>query len=333
MRSSHPRSLSLLEISSALDMVVGSPVSRETLSSLLDSLSESDFQRLSDTAKAISSGRLSARRSVVFHSICLAIEWAPLLSLSPFCFEGQDILRLFSKFRANPNRVSCLARAFSGDQDALREATAWLATPEPTYSAPVSEAPPLDSRESFVDVELSGSGASPVGLRSARQSLRADSSPPRRSHHVYGSKGSLAFEVDEARRHLAHRTRTIRIEAAPSTSGTTHWSRKIAFQLDLTELPLFAAVVLGFRPSAEFSFHGEARDKALSVRAQQGGLVVSVSRAKSLRVTVPVIEANVFYLSELVLYALTANTFSQDPSLALSLLERSFPPIASTSTP
>jgi hypothetical protein len=77
--------------------------------------------------------------------------------------------------------------------------------------------------------------------------------PIRLSVHVYGQKAALCFEPTLTRSNVP----TITLDAAVARGQRQYdWSSKIRLQLTRQELPVAAAVLLGFRAKCEFKNHG-----------------------------------------------------------------------------
>ena len=80
-----------------------------------------------------------------------------------------------------------------------------------------------------------------------------------KSYHqvkTHGGKAAFEFSPDETKDGWS----TIRLEGAAKINDNTKryaWQNKITIQITKVELPIVAAVLLGFMPSCEFGNHGE----------------------------------------------------------------------------
>ena len=80
------------------------------------------------------------------------------------------------------------------------------------------------------------------------------------------------------------------------------WQNKVRIQLTRQELPIVAAVVLGYRSACEFKNHGAGNDKGFSMERQGGGRVFVRVFARDQGVkAVPIETADEFYVAGLFL--------------------------------
>lgn len=107
---------------------------------------------------------------------------------------------------------------------------------------------------------------------------------------------------------------TVNIDVAARFGETVDWSNKITFQLDETELALFASVCLGYLPSCEFKRPG----KGIKIERQPGKLYISASRSDA-RFSLPVPIGQVFQVSTLILAQLQKHSFVSGEVLIASL--------------
>lgn len=118
------------------------------------------------------------------------------------------------------------------------------------------------------------------------------------SVHVYGGKAALCFSADVTR----GGEHTVRVEGAPSKGQRQYdWSQKVSLQFTGKELPKVLCVLMGWLDSVEFSAHGQANDKAISMANQAGGKVfINLRQGKTAR-AVPVTAEDVFGIADLVI--------------------------------
>lgn len=143
----------------------------------------------------------------------------------------------------------------------------------------------------------------------------------RRQSKVFGQSAALTWEIAALADHdsRAHPLCTVMIEAAAGDgAGRYHWDDKVVFMLTLRELPQVLGVLMGWSSSLEFKFHGKLKKKSLLIEHQDHGLHVRLSDARQ-RLSVPVLDADRYPLSILVLSALCANEPSLDSQAVLSV--------------
>ena len=148
-----------------------------------------------------------------------------------------------------------------------------------------------------------------------------------RSHHVYASTGAACFEPVEipSDKDEHDMTHSIQIEMAKAVSLRRYdWDHKIIFRLTLRELPVFAAVLMGYSDFLACGNHGPSNDKFLEVREQpeQGSVFVKLKQGKRV-VAVPVGAEEVFALGAMVLKVLQKNAPHLDSQTILQLVQRS----------
>lgn len=120
----------------------------------------------------------------------------------------------------------------------------------------------------------------------------------RLSHHVYGGKAALCFEADTTKSDVP----TVALDAAPSAGPRQYnWADKIRVQLTRDELPVVAAVFLGFMPGCEFKNHGADNDKGFSMENQGARIFVRVfAKDQGVR-AVPVEAADAYHVTALLM--------------------------------
>lgn len=134
--------------------------------------------------------------------------------------------------------------------------------------------------------------------------------------HIYGHDSALAIDK-EMHRSGAH---TIGIDAAEKKGNKVFWDRKIRFQATPEELPVIAAVLMGFLPECEFKFHGRERNKSLAVMRRANAILFRVSSGgQSYTVAVPA--GHAFGVSAAVMCQVMRNSPGIDGTLAVAQLK------------
>lgn len=140
------------------------------------------------------------------------------------------------------------------------------------------------------------------GERTPPPSEEAPRVRDRVTHHVYGGKGALCFEMDETR----DLRPTVALDAAQSIGPKQYgWANKIRIQMTVNELPEVAAVLFGFQQKCEFKNHGPDNNKGFSIERQQGQFFVRVF-TKGANVAVPMYAPDAYHVAVLVLRQLQA---------------------------
>ena len=140
------------------------------------------------------------------------------------------------------------------------------------------------------------------------------------SHHVYGGKAALCWQVDQTRAGVS----TLRLEAAKAIGERQYdWKNKIAIQLTREELPHVAAVVLGLLPETKGSNHGQGDQagKGFEIQHQGKNLFVRVFGPNKGACAVPVSAADTFEISGLVMRQLLQDRPWMNGSDVLMLLK------------
>ncbi len=143
-----------------------------------------------------------------------------------------------------------------------------------------------------------------------------DAEQNRHGLHIYGKKYALTFEADTNRRNCP----TVAIDAAPATGVRVYdWTQKIRIQPTLKELPVVAAVMLGFLERCEFKARGE-EGKGFSVEHQRTNVLVRIwnAEAGSLKI-VPIDGPDTFRVNALLLKQLRAAYQVTDVALVTML--------------
>ena len=162
---------------------------------------------------------------------------------------------------------------------------------------------------------------SPEQQQKAGDTPHQGTAQPHISKHVYGGKAALCFEIDETR----HGIPTMALDAAMSCGVRVFdWQGKIRLQLTQGELPVVAAVLLGYRPSCEFRSHGPNKDKGFSVEHQGSKVFVKVFAAGEAMRAVPMELPDVYQVSALFLRQLRHQSPWLDATGVISLIKATF---------
>jgi len=135
------------------------------------------------------------------------------------------------------------------------------------------------------------------------------------SCHVY-AKSALCFSADETRKGIA----TIALDAASSTAPRQYnWSDKVRIQFTSKELPVAAAVMLGFNKKCEFKNHGPENNKGFSLE-DQGDKVFCRVFTKGASHSVPISKEDRFHVGALMMRQLSIAFADLDHVSLISLL-------------
>lgn len=86
---------------------------------------------------------------------------------------------------------------------------------------------------------------------------------PLPSHRIYS--GSTAFKFEPTLPDATTGHAMLCIEGAEGSPKAYDWHNKIRITVMERELPLVLSVLLGFEQAAQFSFHGQERNKSYSL--------------------------------------------------------------------
>lgn len=182
--------------------------------------------------------------------------------------------------------------------------------PGPHPNAPNGDAPDPPERQSS---------------RPAPESRSQD----RIQHHIYGSKASLMFELDET---PAGKT-TVALDGAyvagnnSNGNRTFDWSNKVRVQFTPDELPVVAAVLFGISGQCEYFNHGPENDKGFGLEWQgdRGGFFIRVWQGKNNQRAVPMGREDAWHAGQVVLRALQqASPAYLDAAGAMAMLRAMF---------
>jgi len=125
-------------------------------------------------------------------------------------------------------------------------------------------------------------------------------------HHVYGKKAAVEFSADTTKAKSNKPGRpTVAIEAAFASQGAErsyNWKDGIRIQLTLQELPIVAAVLLGYINKAEFTQRGSSGKGFVLERSENKILtkVLQSGGGNTMRV-VPITGSDIFYVTAIVI--------------------------------
>jgi hypothetical protein len=109
---------------------------------------------------------------------------------------------------------------------------------------------------------------------------------------------------------------TVNLDVAPRNGDSIEWCRKITLQLSETELPILAAVCLGYLPFADF----KRPQKGIDIERQPGKLFLSATQGGGTGYSLPIPTGQTFLIGTLVLKQLSKHTKLDDGSLLLASL-------------
>lgn len=112
---------------------------------------------------------------------------------------------------------------------------------------------------------------------------------------------------------------TVNLDVAPRQGENVIWARKITLQLSDTELPIMAAVCIGYLPAAHFKRSG----KGISIERQPNKLFISATQGSGNAFALPIPIGQTFQISSLVLAQLQKQTDLSDSNLLIAALRGS----------
>lgn len=142
--------------------------------------------------------------------------------------------------------------------------------------------------------------------------------------HIYAGKTAMKVELDLLRAPDGEAAKyTVQIELAPSSAPRVYdWHRKVAFQFTRRELPLLAAMLMGFAGDAlVLTNHGPDHDKRLEIHQQGNKLFVKI-RQGGTAYSMPVEASDVFAWTAIAMTALKKNNDALDSGVFLEMLKR-----------
>lgn len=120
----------------------------------------------------------------------------------------------------------------------------------------------------------------------------------------FGSSAALTLEATQLLVKGEPAGHTVNLDVAPRVGESVNWERKITLQLSETELPIMAALCLGFLPIAEFKRPG----KGIKLERQSGKIFISATQGAGNVFALPVPIGTTFLISGLLLKQIQKHT-------------------------
>lgn len=133
----------------------------------------------------------------------------------------------------------------------------------------------------------------------------------------FGSNAALTVEATPLLVKGVPHGHTVNLDVAPRQGENVIWARKITVQLSDTELPIMAAVCLGYLPKAHFKRSG----KGIFIERQPNKLFVSATQGSGNAFALPIPIGQTFQVSSLVLSQLQKQADYSDGNLLLAALK------------
>ena len=135
----------------------------------------------------------------------------------------------------------------------------------------------------------------------------------------FGSTGALTVEATLLHKKGKACGDTVNLDIAPKNKDGVQWDRKITLQLSDTELPILAAVCLGYLPKAQF----KRPDKGIVVERQVNKLYFSATQGAGNNFALPVPIGQTFQITTLLLTQLQKQTQLEDGALLVAAIRGS----------
>jgi hypothetical protein len=110
---------------------------------------------------------------------------------------------------------------------------------------------------------------------------------------------------------------TVNLEVAPKNQQQVQWANKVTLQLGVNELPLLAALCLGYLPNVEF----KRPNKGITIERQAQKLFIKASQSGGGLFVLPIPMAETYQLCTLVLSQLHKSSPTNDSGLILAALK------------
>ena len=134
----------------------------------------------------------------------------------------------------------------------------------------------------------------------------------------YGSNAALCVEATQLLEKGEPAGWTVNLDVAPIENRQTAWNQKVTIQASRTELPVLAAVLLGYLPKCKFQRGG----KGIYLERQPGKLFVRGS-ANAKNYALPLTIGDTFHLAALVLQQLQKHLGGIETDMMLAALRGS----------
>ncbi|WP_444928328.1 hypothetical protein ACJJI4_23745 (plasmid) [Microbulbifer sp. TRSA002] len=132
----------------------------------------------------------------------------------------------------------------------------------------------------------------------------------------FGSSAALTVEATPLLVRGVAQGHTVNLDVAPRQGPDVIWARKITIQLSDTELPIMAAICLGYLPKAHFKRSG----KGIVIDRQPNKLYVSATQGSGNAFALPIPIGQTFQVSSLILSQLLKQTALTDSNLLVTAL-------------
>jgi hypothetical protein len=132
----------------------------------------------------------------------------------------------------------------------------------------------------------------------------------------YGARAALTAEATFIIRDGQPAVAALNLDVAPRHAEHVQWTKKITLQLGEAELPLFAALCLGFLPKVHF----KRPTKGIVIERQSNKLFVSATQGQGTAYALPIPIAQSFQLGVLALTQLKKQMSCADNALLLAAL-------------
>lgn len=132
----------------------------------------------------------------------------------------------------------------------------------------------------------------------------------------FGSNAALTVEATPLLVKGEPAGHTVNLDVAPRQGESVNWSRKITLQLSETELPIMAAVCLGYLPKANFKRSG----KGIVIERQPNKLFISATQGSGNAFALPLPMGQTFQVASLILLQLQKQTALADGNLLIAVL-------------
>lgn len=147
-------------------------------------------------------------------------------------------------------------------------------------------------------------------------SLPTDHPAKQAKVRCYAGRSAITVEATSIKREDERYCATLNLDVAPRLGESIQWQKKITVQLAESELPLFAAVCLGYLPRADF----KRPTKGISIERQPNKLFVSATQGKGAAYALPIPIAETFQMGSLALTQLKKQGHVEEPELLLAAL-------------
>jgi hypothetical protein len=143
--------------------------------------------------------------------------------------------------------------------------------------------------------------------------------------HIYSTSAAMKVEIDVLKSDpdepLCY---TVQVEAAQSKGTRSYdWDNKLVFQFTKRELPLLAAMLMGYlNQPLTLSNHGPDRDKSLEIRSDGTNRLLVRLRQASRHILIPVFAEDLHAWLTITMQALKQNAPELDGTLILEMLKR-----------